>query len=80
MRAIESPASWAGKAYHYTDVRPTTGGNLERPDLFQATCTGAIEGVYLMGSIGLVGGCLSAATGTLVRQKGGNRFLAALVG
>lgn len=52
----------------YTSPRSTTGGNFERPNLFQAVVDGATEGFYLMDLPGVFIQGGAGAAGSLARR------------
>lgn len=76
---MNSRPSVIQKVIEYTEPRPTTHANFEKPDTIQATTSAAIEGLYMLGPTGAFTNAAAAYTGLLVQDKT-NKLTGALAG
>lgn len=59
------------RALDYTQVRPTTDSNFEKPQLLQACSSAAVEGFYMLGPSGALTNSAATAVGLTTQMKFG---------
>ncbi|MBS2039975.1 hypothetical protein JST97_33625 [bacterium] len=68
------------KALDYTNPRPTTASNYEKPQLLQAASSASIAGFYMMGPAGAVTQTAATIVGLKAQEKCGNKWVGAAAG
>jgi len=68
---IQKLGKLARKALAYSEPRPTTASNYEKPQLLQAASSAAIAGFYMMGPSGAVTSTVAAVVGLKTQERYG---------